>query len=134
MGNGKPRPKFDITDARTGDPVQTEARPAGTVTEAIDRRTIRQAIMTQMLTEIADQILNSGATLTTRNDDGSVKKVGDLATRYEKEKDTTFWMLRDFIKDPEAAFNTRRNKLFVVDNPDDPAVRLPFGSIASTRM
>jgi hypothetical protein len=128
-GQPKPRPKLDLKDARTGDPIQREAKPASTVPEAIDRRTIRQAIMTQLLTEVAEQIISSGATLTTRNEDGSVKKEGTLGTRYEKEKDTTFSMLRDLIADPEAAFNTRRNKLFVVENPDDRSVTLPFGSI-----
>jgi hypothetical protein len=129
MGYGQRRPKLDLKDARTGDPIQREARPAATVPEAIDRRTVRQAIMTQLLTEIAEEIISSGATLTTRNEDGSVKKEGTLNARYEKEKDTTFRLLRDLIADPEVAFNTRRNKLFVVDKPDDPSVSLPFGSI-----
>jgi len=129
MGDGQTRPKLKLTNATTGDPIQTEAKSSDTPMEAIDRRTIRQAIMTQMLTEIAEQILDSGVTITTYNDDGSVKKAGTLKERYEKEKDSTFRLLRDLIVNPEAAFNARRNKLFVLENPDDPSVTSPFGSI-----
>jgi hypothetical protein len=130
MGSGQPRPKpVKLTDARTGEPRQRERESAGTVTEAIDRRTIRQAIMTQLLTEIADAIIKSEATVTVYNEDGSVKKEGNLKTRYEKEKDTTFRLLRDLIVDPEAAFNARRNKLFIVEKPEDPSITQPFGSI-----
>jgi hypothetical protein len=127
MGYEQPKPKkVRLTDARTGHPNQREAKPAGTVTEAINRRTIRQAILTQLLTEVADEIIKSEATVTVYNDDGSVKKEGNLKSRYEKEKGTTFRMLRDLIADPEVAFNTRRNKLSIVDKPEDPSITQPL--------
>jgi hypothetical protein len=116
--------KFNLKNASTGDPDQREATPAATVTEAIDRRTVRQAILTQLLTEVADEIINSGATLTTHNVDGSIKRKGTLGTRYRTEK-ASFPLLRELIADPEAAFNARRNKLFVVNE----ASVQRFGSI-----
>jgi len=129
MGSGQAMPKLDLGNASTGDPVQQEKYSAANAIEAIDRRAIRQAIMTQMLIEIAEQILASGVTITTYNDDGSIKRRGTLKERYEKEKDSTFVFLRDLIANPEVAFNTRRNKLFALDNPNDPTVTAPFGAI-----
>lgn len=120
----KARRKFNLKDGSTGDPDQREATPAATVTEAIDRRTVRQAILTQLLTEVADEIINSGATLTTHNADGSIKRKGTLGTRYRTER-ASFPLLRRLIANPEAAFNARRNKLFVVSQ----ASVQPFGSI-----
>jgi hypothetical protein len=120
----KARRKLNLKDGSTGDPDQREKMPAATVTEAIDRRTVRQAILTQLLTEVADEIINSGATLTTHNPNGSIKKMGTLGSRYRTEKHS-FPLLRELIADPEAAFNARRNTLFVV-----PAASVqPFGSI-----
>ncbi len=120
--------KLDLNNASTGDPIQVEARSALTVPEAIDRRTIRQAIMTQLLIEIADEIINKGARLEVVREDGEVVK-SNLMTLYNSNQ---LPLLRALIKDPEAAFNARRNKLFVEENPKDPSAppaRKPFGSI-----
>jgi len=38
-------------------------------------------------------------------------------------------LLRALIMNPELAFSTRRNRLFVVDKPEGPSITLPFGSI-----
>jgi len=126
MGSGQTTPKLDLQDASTGDPIQREAKPAGTVTEAIDRRTVRQAIMTQVLNEVADEILNSNAKVTRRDDKGNITVQGDLRDRYNKGE---FPKLHALIENPELAFNTRRNLVFVVDKPEDPSIALPFGSI-----
>src|SRR5262245_19164242 len=120
------RPKLDLRDGRTGDPEQTEREPAGTVSEAIARRTVRQAILTQLLTEVADEIIQSGATVTVYKEDRSVLKPGDLGARYNKGE---FPRLHALIENPEASFNMRRNRVFAVENPDDPSFRLDFGSI-----
>jgi len=130
------QPKYDKDkDASNGDPKQTERIPPpkpskpqyeATWYEALDRRTIRQAIMTQLLSEIADEIINSGAKVTKRDPETEeVLDKGDLGPRYNKGE---FPLLHALIKDPELEFNKRRNKLFVVDNPDK-AVRQPFGSV-----
>ena len=119
-----PSRKLNLKDGSTGDPKQRETKSAATVTEAIDRRTVRQAILTQLLTEVADEIIDSGATLTTHNPNGTIKKKGTLGTRYRTER-ASFPLLRRLIADPEAAFNARRNKLFIVS-----AFSVqPFGSI-----
>jgi hypothetical protein len=125
----KPPRKVDLENASDGDPEQTEERSAVDSTEAIDRRTIRQAIMTQMLSEIAQDIIDSKVKIDRRDKDGKVIVKGDLKTRYPKEKNTTFHLLRDLIEDPEVAFNTTRNKLFAIDKAGDRNVRLDFGSI-----
>jgi hypothetical protein len=122
-------PELDLTDASTGDPSKPQRErkppPPGTWYEALDRRTIRQAIMTQLLSEIADEIIKSEAKLAVRKG-GTIVKEGTLTSLYEKGK---LPLLRALIQDPERAFNTRRNKLFVVENDDDPSVTQPFGSI-----
>src|SRR5262249_33972657 len=80
-----PSRKHNHKEGSTGDPKQRETKSAATVTEAIDRRTVRQAILTQLLTEVADEIIDSGATLTTHNPNGTIKKKGTLGTRYRTE-------------------------------------------------
>jgi hypothetical protein len=134
MANVQPKPKkVSLDDARWGEPHQKEAAPAGTPTEAIDRRTIRQAIMTQMLTEIAEEILKSDADIDRLDENGKLVK-GNLRERYEKYEQgkDPFPLLRAFIMDPETAFNTRRNKLFVVKDHTNRNITQPFGSINLT--
>jgi hypothetical protein len=142
MGNGQPRPyekdKEKDKDASNGDPLQTEESPPpkpsdpkyeATWYEALDRRTIRQAIMTQLLSEIADEIIKSGKKLTKRDKTGKVTVPGDLGPSYDQDKSNTlFPLLRALITDPELEFNKRRNKLFVIKSPQN-AVKQPFGSI-----
>ena len=133
MGSGQPRPKpVKLTDARTGEPRQRERESAGTVTEAIDRRTIRQAIMTQLLTEIAEEILKSGVKIDVFDENGKLVKPGNFKDYYERKDKDDFPLLRALIEDPETAFNTRRNKLSVVEYPDDRNIEQPFGSINLT--
>jgi len=81
--------------------------------------------MTQLLSEIADEIIKSKATLDVR-EGGKIVKKGTLTDLYNKD---ALPLLKALINDPELAFNTRRNKLLVVDNPDDGTVTQPFGSI-----
>jgi len=114
-----PRP-INIKDAATGDPAEREKSTASH-DETNDRRAIRQAIMTQYLREIADEIIGSGATVTSYDDKGNLKKNGTLKDLYDKDtKNEKFPLLRDLITKPEEGFNSVRDRLSVGEN---------FGSI-----
>ena len=97
---------LNLKDASTGDPVQTEKTPphkltgGANVIEANDRRTIRQAIMTQLMREVADEIVASGTSL----------KDGSLAASYRKGE---LPRLQALITDPEPEFNKIRDRLYV---------------------
>jgi hypothetical protein len=90
---------LNLKDATTGDPKEKERDAPTNVLDANDRRTIRQAIMTHLMREVADEVMASGLNL-----DGS------LAAAYSKN---LLPKLRSLITDPEAAFNRVRDQLFV---------------------
>lgn len=92
-------PPLDLKNASTGDPKQREVDYPHTYGEALDRRTIRQAIITQLLNEVAAEILQSDTSLG-----------GPLREAYERDK---LPMLRALIVEPEREFNRVRDKLYV---------------------
>src|SRR5262245_24213668 len=111
---------INIKNASTGDPYVRETT-SPSYDETNDRRAIRQAIMTQYLREIADEIIGSGATVTSYDDKGNLKKNGTLKDLYDKDtKNEKFPLLRDLITKPEEGFNSVRDRLSVGEN---------FGSI-----
>ena len=89
----------DLNNASKGDPNQREDDPPRTGIEAIDRRTIRQAIITQLLMEVADEIVASNTSL-----GGSLREAYNLGKLRS---------LHDLIADPEREFNRVRDKLHV---------------------
>jgi hypothetical protein len=93
------RPPIDLKNASTGDPLQQEKTPPPNMIEAIDRRTIRQTIITQLLSEIANEIIQSGTSLN-----------GTLREAYNQHK---LPRLRALITDTETQFNNIRDKLYV---------------------
>jgi hypothetical protein len=107
-------PKLDLKRSETGDPYQQEKTPPPTEIEAVDRRTIRQAIITQLLIEVAQEVIASHLSL-----DGSLKKAYDQNGGQPPDKDK-FRLLRALITDPEPEFNRVRNQLYVAEQ---------FGSI-----
>jgi putative ubiquitin-RnfH superfamily antitoxin RatB of RatAB toxin-antitoxin module len=110
-GYGK---RLNLWDARTGDPKEQEIGPPKNYVEATDRRAIRQAIMTQLLTEVAKEIIDSGM-----NVNGGLKKAYNQDKNKSPDKDR-FRRLRALIIDPESEFNRTRDQLNVSRN---------FGSI-----
>ena len=96
---GSRKRRLNLSDASTGDPNETERQPPATVIEANERRTVRQAIMTQLMRDVADEIAASGTSLD-----------GTLLAAY---RSGTLPRLRALITDPEAEFNKTRNKLYV---------------------
>jgi len=90
--------KFVLKEAGTGDPFQQEIGSAG-VDEANDRRAIRQAIMTQLLREVADEIIGSRQRL------GGPLKASFLKGELKR--------LHGLIFDTEAQFNGLRDRLRV---------------------
>lgn len=101
------RPPLDLKNASTGDPIQQEVGPPQGYIEANDRRTIRQAIITQLLIEVATEIIESGLSL-----DGSLRQAYDQYKDQPPDKDK-FRQLRALITDPEPEFNRARDKLNV---------------------
>src|SRR5215831_756714 len=89
---------FVPPNASTADPFQQEMTHAS-VDEANDRRAVRQAIMTQLLSEIADEIIGSGQ-----------KLGGDLEAYFRKGG---LKRLHGLIYDTEAQFNGVRDRLNV---------------------
>ena len=97
---------LDLTKADTGDPVQQEASPPRDVIEANDRRTIRQAIMTQLLREIADEIIAANVTVT-------CERKGIVGTLKKEFTQSKFPRLFGLMVNPEAAYNAVRDRLYV---------------------
>ena len=91
---------LDLTNASTGDPTETESTPPREGIEANDRRTTRQAIMTQLMREVADEIIASKTSLLD----------GTLAARYRQGE---LPRLEALITNPETEFNRIREKLYV---------------------
>ena len=104
-GHGKSR--LNLKDARTGDPKEQEIAPPKNYILASDRRAIRQAIMTQLLTEVAKEIIDSGMKV-----DGGLKKAYHQDRNKPPDKDR-FRRLRALITDPEPEFNRVRDQLNV---------------------
>jgi hypothetical protein len=103
---GQAHPPIDLAKAETGDPNEQEVAPlAADGIEANDRRTIRQAIMTQLMREVADEIIQSGVTV--GNDKGSI------STLKAKFSQSAFPRLFRLLVDTEGAFNEVRNRLKV---------------------
>ena len=100
-----PRPPLDLKKAHTGDPLEQEKPYPANVIEANDRRTIRQAIMTQLMREIADEIIASKVTV----NDGK----GSVGTLKKSFSQSTFPRLFGLLTDPEMAFNEVRDRLKV---------------------
>src|SRR5262249_60905024 len=101
-----PRPPLDLAKGDTGDPEQQEASYPPNQIEANDRRTIRQAIMTQLLREVADEIIGSGVTVTCARK--GVK--GNLVNEFSPMKFPKFYAL---LTNTEKAFNDVRDRLYV---------------------
>lgn len=102
-----------LHDASSGDPHQRETSPPSH-DETNDRRAIRQAIMTQFLREIADEIIAAEATVTSYDGKGNVTRKGNLKDLYDKDtKNQKFPMLRALIETPEEGFNGVRDRLCV---------------------
>jgi hypothetical protein len=97
---------LDLTKADTGDPVQQEKTPPPNVIEANDRRTIRQAIMTQLLREIADEIIGANVNVT-------CERKGIVGNLKKEFSQTKFPRLFGLMANPEAAFNAVRDRLYV---------------------
>ena len=90
---------LNLKDSSKGDPIQKEKAAPTNVLDANDRRTIRQAIITHLMREVADEIMASGARLD-----------GTLAAAYSKG---LLPRLQSLITDPEAQFDRARDQLFV---------------------
>src|SRR5262245_4187565 len=105
--------QLDLTKADTGDPVEQEKAPPPNVIEANDRRTIRQAIMTQLLREIADEIIGANVTVT-------CERKGIVGTLKKEFTQSKFPRLFGLLASPEAAYNAVRDRLYVAED---------FGSI-----
>src|SRR5262245_30565186 len=98
--------QLDLTQADTGDPKQQEKTSPPNVIEANDRRTIRQAIMTQLLREIADEIVKDDNVTVTCKRKGIV---GNL----RKDAQNRFPRLFALMADPEKEYNAVRDRLYV---------------------
>lgn len=96
---------LDLTKAHTGDPIEQEKTPSPNVIEANDRRTIRQAIMTQLMREVADEIIKSNVTVS----DGK----GSVGTLKKSFSQSTFPRLFALVTNPEGAYNAVRDRLYV---------------------
>ncbi len=96
---------LDLAKAHTGDPNEQEKTPSPNVIEANDRRTIRQAIMTQLMREVADEIISSNLTVS----DGK----GSVGTLKKSFSQSTFPRLFALVTNPEGAFNAVRDRLYV---------------------
>jgi len=101
-----PPVQLDLTKADTGDPVEQEKAPPPNVIEANDRRTIRQAIMTQLLREIADEIIGANVTVT-------CERKGIVGTLKKEFTQSKFPRLFGLLANPEAAYNAVRDRLLV---------------------
>jgi hypothetical protein len=107
MAYGYAKSRRNLKDARTGDPKEQEIGPPKNYVEATDRRAIRQAIMTQLLTEVAKEIIDSGMKV-----DGSLRKAYNQDKNKLPQQDR-FRRLRALITDPEPEFNRVRDQLNV---------------------
>lgn len=97
--------------AQAGDPIQRETSPPSSTEDAINRRNIRQAIITKVLVDAAAEIIKSGATLSAYRADGTLKQRGTLRSLYAKEPQR-FVKFMQLIADPERAFNDARDHLY----------------------